>query len=165
MSPATAFPIQRGNPMKTMMSIAAIGLAALGFAGSADAYMLSPLSTKFTATGPASATLNGATLTGSGTFRGAVGKGGKGKITRVKFCGKTGCGEVGAAGLPWMVKATSATTATIANATFTSPAGDCGPANMVVTVSGGVISYNGPFDQCSNVNLSFTTKPTISIVR
>jgi hypothetical protein len=151
--------------MKTMMSVAAVGMAALGFTGSADAYKLSPVSTKFTASGPASATLNGVTLTGTGTFNGDVNKKGKGKITKVKFCGKAGCGDVGAAGLPWVMKATGATTATIANATFTSPVGDCGPANLAVTISGGVMSYNGPFDQCTNVNLSFTTKPAISIVR
>ena len=150
--------------MKSMMVIAAFGMAALGFASSADAFKLSPAPTRFTATGPASATLNGATLSGTGTFKGAVNKVGKGKISRVRFCGAGGCTVVGAAGLPWAMKATGSTTATIANVTFTSPGGNCGPANLHVTVSGGVIGYNGAFDQCSNVSLSFTTKPAISIV-
>ena len=151
--------------MKTMMSIAAAGLVALGFASSADAFKFSPAPTRFTATGPASATLNGATLSGTGTFRGNVNTRGKGKITKVRFCGTGGCTLVGATGLPWTMTATGATTATIANVTFTSPAGNCGPANLLVTVSGGVIGYNGAFDQCSNVSLSLTVKPAISIVR
>jgi hypothetical protein len=148
-----------------MMAIAAVGLAALGFASSADAFKFSPAMTRFTATGPASATLNGMTLSGTGTFRGAVNKRGRGKITGVRFCGAHSCGGVGAAGLPWAMTATGATTAAIANVTFTSAAGNCGPANLLVTVSGGVISYNGAFAQCSQVSLSLTTKPTISIVR
>jgi hypothetical protein len=153
--------------MKTTMTIASAAVAAFAFAAAADAaaYKLSPASTKFTASGSAAATLNGETLTGSGTFKGAVNAKGKGKITSAKFCGVGGCTIVGATGLPWTMKASSATTATIANVTFTSPGGDCGPANLVMTISGGAMTYNGPFDQCSNVTLNFTTTPAISIVR
>ncbi len=150
--------------MKSRMAIAAVGLAALGFANSAAAFKFSPAMTRFTAKGPASATLNGGTLSGTGIFKGAIDKRGKGKITAVSFCGAHGCGVIGAGGLPWAMTATGATTATIANVTFTSRAGDCGPANLPVTVSGGVISYSGPFDQCSQVTLTLTTKPAISIV-
>jgi hypothetical protein len=149
--------------MKYALAITA-ACAAIGLATSAAAFEFSPAPTRFTAKGPASATLNGATLSGTGTFKGAVNKHGKGKIAAVRFCGKGGCGAVGGAGLPWAMTATGATTARIANVTFTSGAGDCGPADLLVTLSGGVISYSGAFDQCSNVSLSFTTKPAISIV-
>jgi hypothetical protein len=150
--------------MKSTIAIAAVGLAALSFASSADAFKFSPAPTRLVAKGPASATLNGHTVSGTGTFKGSVGKTGRGKIASVVFCGKDGCGVVGASGLPWKMKATSASTATIANVTFTSAAGNCGPANLNVTVSGGVISYNGAFDQCSQVVLTLTTTPSISIV-
>jgi hypothetical protein len=150
--------------MKSMISIAVVGLAALSFASSADAFSFSPTKTRFTATGPVSATLNGATLSCTGKFRISTNKGGKGKVTAVGFSGSQACKTAGAAGLPWALTATGATTAKIVNATFTSPAGNCGPANMPVTVSGGVISFNGALGQCSQVSLSLTTTPTISIV-
>ncbi len=153
-----------GTAMNTSMTIGLIAVSVVAIAGGADAYKLSPASTRFTAAGAASATLNGVTLSGTGTFKGAINKHGKGKITYVRFCGAGGCGTVGAAGLPWAMKATSATTATIANATFTSPGGNCGPANLSVKIGGGTLTYNGPFDQCSQVTFSFTTSPAISIV-
>jgi hypothetical protein len=150
--------------MKSKIYIAAVGLAALGFASSADAFSFSPTKTRFTATGPVSATLNGATLNCTGKFRISTNKGGKGKVTAVTFSGSQNCKTAGAAGLPWAMTATGATTAKIVNADFTSPAGNCGPANLPVGVSGGVISFNGAVGQCSQVSFSLTTTPTISIV-
>jgi len=150
--------------MKSLVAIAALGLAATGWVGSADAYKFNPAPLKFTASGPGSATLNGTTINGTVTFKGAVAKSGKAKITAAKFCGVGGCGLIGAGNLPWAMKATSASTATLSNVTLTSSAGDCGPAKLTVSVSGGVISYNGPLAPCSQISFSVTTKPTISIV-
>lgn len=150
--------------MKKLVSIATIGLAVLGLTPSANAFRFSPAKARFSASGPATATLNGGTLVCTGHFRGATTKSGKGRITAVSFTGATGCSTVAAAGLPWTFTATGAETATIANADFIARAGPCGPANMAVTLSGGVISYNSAFDQCSHVGLTLTTKPTLSIV-
>ena len=150
--------------MKSIVTIAAAGMLVVGLAEPAAAFRVSPARTHFVAAGPASATLNGVTLNCRGKFRLVVNKVGKGKITAVSFSGGTGCSTVGVAGLPWAITATSASTATITNADFTSKGGPCGPANMAMTVSGGVIAYNAAFDQCSQVSLSLTTTPTLSIV-
>jgi hypothetical protein len=150
--------------MKSILALAAVGVAALGFAGSASAFKLSPASTKFTGTGPTSATLNGITLACHAILRGATNALGVGHVTGGSFSGAVGCTAVKFTGTPWLAKATTATTGTVYNIDFSSPLGACGPANMVDSLSGGVISYNGPFDQCSNVTLALTTKPTLSIV-
>ena len=150
--------------MKSTTLIVAASLAAIGFAGSASAYKFSPAPTHIKAVGPGSATLGTHTVSGTATFKIAVGRTGRGKVTGVTLCGKSGCGLIGTAGLPWKMQATSASTATMANVTLTSAAGNCGPANLHVTVSGGVISYNGPLGQCSQVTFTLTTTPTMSIV-
>jgi len=151
--------------MNTILLVAAVGLSAIGFASSAAAYKLSPAPTRFTATGPASATLGGVTDSGTATFKGPINKAGRGKVKSVQICGKGGCGIVVAAGLPWAVRATGATTATIANVTITSDGHTCGPATLPVAISGGVISYSGALGQCSNVSFSLTTTQALTIVR
>ena len=87
----------------------------------------------------------------------------KGKITAVSFSGARGCSTVGVAGLPWAFTATGASSATITNADFISKGGPCGPANMPLSLSSGVIGYNAAFDQCSHVGFSLTTQPTLTI--
>jgi hypothetical protein len=150
--------------MKSRFIVIAVALAAMSLAGGVDAFTFSPAPSKFTAKGPGSATMNGTTIDGTVTFKGAVAKSGKAKITAVKFCGVGGCGFIGAGGLPWAMKATSATTATLDNVTITSNAGDFGPGNLKISVSGGTIIYNGPLGQCSQVTFQLTTTPKISII-
>ncbi len=147
-----------------MKAAIAVGMAVLAVAGSASAYKFSPAPARFAATGPASATFMGVTTNGTASLRGVVGKRGKAKIVKATFCGTKGCGTIVATGLPWKMTATGAATATIFNVAITSKAGTCGPANLAVTVSGGVINYNGPLGQCSQATLSLTTSPTLSIV-
>ena len=149
--------------MKSILTIVAVGMLIVGIAEPAAAFKFSPAKTRYIAAGPSTATLNGVTLTCTGKFHVVVNKAGKGKITAVSFSGGTGCSTVGVAGLPWAFTATSASTATITNADFTSKGGPCGPANMQVSLGGGVIGYNAAFDQCSDVGLSLTTRPTLTI--
>ncbi len=152
--------------MKLFTVIAAVGLVSAGLADGANAagFKFSPPSTKFTATGPTSATLNGVTLPCTGTLKGSTTATGVGKVTGGSFTGQIGCSSVTFTGVPWKMTATTATTATIFGVDFSTPLGSCGPANLVVQLTGGVFTYNGPFDQCSNITLSLTTKPTLSIV-
>ena len=152
--------------MKSMIALVAVGLMSFGVANGATAagFKFSPASTKFTGTGPTSATLNGTTLSCTGTLKGQTNKAGVGKVTGGSFTGMFGCSSVTFTGVPWKMTATSATTATIVGVDFTTPLGSCGPGNLVVQLTGGVFSYNGPFDQCSNISLSLKTTPTISIV-
>ena len=154
--------------MKSITALAAIGLVSFGLADSASAakagFKFSPANTKFSGTGPTSATLNGVSLNCTGTILGASNKAGVGKVTGGSFTGALGCSSVTFSGTPWKLVATTATTATISGVDFNTPIGDCGPANLVVTVSGGVFTYNGKFDQCSNISLTLKTTPTVSIV-
>ena len=152
--------------MKLFTVIAAVGLVSFGLANSASAagFKFSPANTKFTGTGPTSATLGGVTLACTGTLKGSTNKAGVGKVTGGSFTGAFGCSSVTFTGVPWKMTATSATTATIVGVDFTTPLGSCGPGNLVVQLTGGVFSYNGPFDQCSNITLSLKTTPTLSIV-
>ena len=152
--------------MKVFTVLTAVGLVSLSLANGANAagFKFSPASTKFSATGPTSATLGGVTLPCTGTLKGTTNKAGVGKVTGGSFNGQIGCSSVTFAGVPWKMTATTATTATIVGVDFSTPLGSCGPANLVVQLTGGVFSYNGPFDQCSNITLSLKTTPTLSIV-
>ena len=152
--------------MKSIIALAAVGLMAFGLADTANAagFKLSPPNTKFTGAGPTSATLNGVNLNCTGMLTGQTNKAGVGKITGGSFTGALGCSSVTFTGTPWTGVAVSATTGTITGVHFTTPLGSCGPANLTVTLTGGVFSYNGPFDQCSNISLSLKTTPTVSIV-
>lgn len=152
--------------MKSIIALAAVGLMSFGLANGANAagFKFSPASTKFVGKGPTSATLNGVTLACTGTLKGSTNAQGVGKVTGGSFTGALGCSSVTFTGTPWKMTATTATTATIVGVDFTTPLGSCGPANLVVTLTGGVFSYNGAFDQCSNIQLSLKTTPTVSIV-
>jgi hypothetical protein len=156
--------------MKKVITIAAAAaLVAFGVASSASAagYKLSPASTKFTGTGPSSATLNGTTVGPcTTTLKGSTNKGGVGKITGGTVTGAGFCGLITFSHLPWKMVATTANTATVTGAEFTSPVGTCGTATstLVTTLSAGTFSYNGPYGACSNLTVSFKTTPTVSIV-
>lgn len=151
--------------MKSAIVLAAIGLTTLGFASSANAFKFSPPNTKFSGTGPTSATKGGVTLSCTGTLKGSTNAKGIGKVTGGSFTGALGCSSVGLTGLPWPMKATSATTGTVSKVTFTSPIGNCGPGTLPVHLSGGVISFNFLLNPgACQITGSLTTHPTISIV-
>ena len=150
--------------MKSVIAMAVIGLAALGAATSASAYKFSPVSTVFSGSGPAGATLSGVSLTCTGNLKGTTNASGGGKVTSGSFSGTLGCNLVTLAGMPWTMTATGATTASVANVDFVSPIGSCGAGTLNVTISGGVINYHGNFGRCTNVSLTLTTTPSVSIV-
>jgi len=85
--------------------------------------------TKFTGTGPTSATKSGITLSCTGKFKGSTTKTGVGKIAAGSFSGAIGCTSVTLGNLPWTAKALTATTGQILNVQFNSPIGNCGPAS------------------------------------
>jgi hypothetical protein len=148
--------------MNKITAITAVGLVSL--AGVAHAFEFSPEGKTFVATGPTSATLNGITLACTGTIHGKTTKTGIGKVTSGSFTGAAGCSATGLSGLPWTMKATGASTATVFGVTFTSPIGNCGPANLNVNLSGGVVSFtNQPIGSCTGSG-TLTTTPTLSIV-
>jgi hypothetical protein len=155
--------------MKIATALAAVGLASSGLVGVADAagYKLSPASTKFTGTGPTSATTtSGVTLNCTAKFVGSTNPAGVGKITSGAFTGALGCSSVTLANLPWKAEALTATTGEILDVEFDSPIGDCGPGTLPATVSGsGVISFNSAaLKGCSNVSGAIQTNPKVTIV-
>lgn len=156
--------------MKSFLTVAAIGLAAAGFASSASAagYKFSPPSTKFTGTGMTSATTQGITIACNASLKGNDNANGVGKVTSGSFSnggGQNGadCPFVTFSGTPWKMKATGPTTATVYGVDFSSPVGSCS-GNLPITVQNGVISFNSPLGNCSQVSGTLTTSPTLSIV-
>lgn len=152
--------------MKTAIAIAAAGLMSFGVIDTASAaFELNPESTSFTGTGTTSATKNGITLMCNATFKGKVNSAGVGKVTGGSFSGQVGCSSVGLSNLPWKSVAINATQVKIHNVTFTSPIGNCGPGNLTVGLSGGVISFNNQaLPGGCTVSGSITTTPSLSIV-
>jgi hypothetical protein len=151
--------------MKTAVIAIAAGLMSFGIVGSAAAYHLSPENTKFSGTGNTSATKNGITLKCKAKFQGHVDANGIGYVDSGTFSGELGCTSVGLQNTPWKATATAATKATIANVTFTSPIGNCGPGNLATKLVSGVISFaNRPLSGGCTVSGKITTSPTVSIV-
>jgi len=155
--------------MKTAIAIAAVGLASLGLFGAANAsgFKLSPPSTKFTGTGPSSATTtSGISLSCTANFKGSTNATGIGKITGGSFTGALGCSAVTLGNLPWKAEALTATTGEILNVAFDSPIGNCGPGTVPASLSGaGVISFDDTtLKGCSSVTGTITTKPAITVV-
>lgn len=153
--------------MKSIIALAAIGMATFGFVDSASAFKFSPAPQKFTGVGTTTATLAGTVLPCNAKLTGLTLRTGKGKVAAGHFSGATGCTTVTFANTPWPMTATSATTATITGVDFFIGAfGFHCTGNMNVTVSGGVISWSGvnTLPPCTNVGGSLTTTPSISIV-
>ena len=151
--------------MKPIIAIAAAISFAIAGTAPAFAYHLIPESSDFTGSGKTSATKNGITLKCNANFTGNVNRKGVGLITGGSFTGAVGCSSVGLGGLPWKSVATSATKIKIVNVSFTSPIGDCGPGNLVVKLSSGVITFKGKaLPGGCTVSGTVTTSPTLSIV-
>ena len=149
--------------MKAVIALAACTML-LGTMPAA-AYHLIPENSDFTGTGKTSATKNGVTLPCTANFTGHVDKKGRGYVDSGTFSGQVGCSTVGLANLPWKGAVKSATKMVIENVQFTSPIGDCGPGNLKVKLSDGVISFkNQPLPGGCTVTGKITTTPTLSIV-
>ena len=81
------------------------------------------------------------------------------------FSGELGCSSVGLGGLPWTSTAKNAKKVQLANVSFTSPIGNCGPGNLTTKLTNGVIKFtNVALAGGCTVSGSIKTKPTISIV-
>ncbi len=152
--------------MKTVIAIAAAGLMSFGIGATpAAAYHLTPESTSFSGTGTTSATKNGVTLKCKAKFQGSVDSNGVGSVTSGTFSGQIGCNTVTLGNLPWKSTAKGATKLTIANVAFDSPIGNCGPGNLVVKLTDGVIKFtNIALAGGCTVSGKITTSPALSIV-
>lgn len=153
--------------MKTLATLALASAVTFGGAPGAAAFKLAPPSATFSGSGPVSFTTTGGAYECKLSVRGSTNNKGVGKITTAIFTpGASACANTVASGLPWKVKAVSATTAKIVNLTINSAFGPCGPATVPVAINGGgVWSINAPVPPaCSNVNASFPTSPPIVIV-
>ncbi|MBV8975806.1 MAG: hypothetical protein JO261_11815 [Alphaproteobacteria bacterium] len=149
--------------MKAAIAIAA-SVMLLGSVPAA-AYHLIPESSDFTGTGKTSATKNGVSLPCKAKFTGHTDANGNGFVDSGTFSGQVGCSTVGLANLPWKGVVKSATKLVIQNVQFTSPIGDCGPGNLPVKLSNGVISFkNQPLPGGCVVSGKITTSPALSIV-
>jgi hypothetical protein len=154
--------------MKPAIAITAAGLLSLGILGTtpAAAYHLSPAG-NFTGDGNTSATKNGISLPCKAHFTGKVNSRGVGYVTGGSFKenGKIGCVSVRLQNLPWKALAKSATKVKIYNVTFSSPIGNCGPGDLPVHSSGGVITFKAvPLPGGCTVSGKITTTPTVNIV-
>ncbi|MBA3810912.1 MAG: activator of alkane oxidation [Caulobacteraceae bacterium] len=152
--------------MKSIVAIAAI--AALGLAGQASAFSLSPKNTNFTASGPTSLTANGITLACTSTFTGKTNKKGTGKITGFSAVGQPGCTSVVGSNFPWNAKATSATNIKFTNVQVGIPSFgiNCGPGTVNSTDNAsGQVTFNATLNP-GNCQVSGTVQssPAITIV-
>jgi hypothetical protein len=153
--------------MKKTIAILAAAALTFGAAGSAFAkgYRLSPEGMSFTGTGTTSATKNGITLKCKATFQGHVDDTGVGFVDSGSFKGQVGCTAVGLGGLPWTSTAKNAKKVDIANVSFTSPIGNCGPGDLLVTVTDGTIKFkNLPLAGDCVVSGTIKTSPALAIV-
>ena len=153
--------------MKTAIAILAVGVVSFGMIGNAVAkgYHLIPEGTTFSGTGSTSATKSGVTLKCKAKFQGHVDANGVGSVDSGSFTGELGCTSVGLSNLPWAATAKSAKKAQLANVAFTSPIGNCGPGNLTVTITEGVIKFkNQPLAGSCTISGSIKTSPAVSIV-
>ena len=153
--------------MKSIITLAAIGMATFGFVDSASAFKFSPAPAKFVGVGTTTATAFGVTLPCNAKLTGLTLRTGAGKVAAGHFSGTTGCSTVTFAATPWPMTATGATTATIHGVNFSIGAlGITCTGDMAVNVSGGVISWSGvsTLPPCTNVGGTITTTPAITIV-
>ena len=154
--------------MKSVISMVLGVVIAGGAAGSAAAFKFAPPSAVFSATGSIAITApSGGAYECKVTIRGKTSKTGRAKIMHAIFMpGASSCANTAAAGLPWHVKAASATAGVITNAAIITPFGNCGAGPLPIMVSGGgVWSFNAPLPpSCANVSGSLMTAPPIVIV-
>lgn len=152
--------------MKSIIAIVALSASTFGLATQADAYKLSPPSTRFTASGPTSLTANGVTLSCTSTFKGHTTAKGHAKISYFSATGELGCSTL-VGTMPWTAKAISATTVAFSNVEVSLPGVvTCGPGTVDGTDSStGVVSFNATLNpgNCA-VSGTVQSSPAITIV-
>ena len=153
--------------MKSIIAIAALSVATLGFVTQADAFKLSPASTKFVASGPTTLSQGTSTLHCTSTFKGKTTATGKGKITGFSAVGDPGCSLITAT-LPWTAKATSATNIKFSNVAvaITALGISCGPGTVNATDNAsGQVTFNATLNPggCM-VSGTVQSMPAITIV-
>jgi hypothetical protein len=141
-------------------------VAALGLAQSAQAYSFSPKSANFTAAGKTNLTKGSLTVPCTARFIGYTDKYGVGYVKAASYSGSSLCTWIKSTGLPWKVKAASATTATVYNVSVSASIfGTCGPSNVPGTVKNSQFIFNNVIlkPNCK-INGAVTTTPKVSIV-
>jgi hypothetical protein len=141
-------------------------LVAIGLAGSASAYKLSPAGTKFTLSGSAGVVINGQFKGCSITMTGKTARHGQ-QSEILTFSDNGTCGAVGT-NLPWKVHAREATMAVINNFAYTIPNNVCAPKNVqVLVLSSGEWDFRtrveGPDGPCV-MSADLQSNPTVTIV-
>jgi hypothetical protein len=141
-------------------------LATTGLVSQASAYSFSPKSSAISGDGAVSFVEGGSRKVCSATFSGATDSAGVMKISKISF---QVCSSPGPSGLPWTVKATSATKATIYGMAYTKVfGGPCGPGNLPVTVSSSFVSgfaFDAVLKGKCRFEGAFTIKQFLSIVK
>ena len=130
--------------MKTLISIATLGLASLGLATSASAESFRPVSTPFTATGSIVVSAAAVSLPCQASLSGMVAADGSAKITSASFSGLS-CAALTGSHLPWKMVPTNPSIIKIHHVTVSATVlGICGPGNVkAVLDTGGVITISG----------------------
>jgi hypothetical protein len=152
------------NVMKTAIAIIA-GLS-FGMAGVSPAFAwhLVPESTNFTGKGKTSATKNGITLACTASFKGYTDSSGIGYVTGGSFTGELGCTSVKLKNLPWKSTAVGQYAVDLANVTFSSPIGNCGPGTLLTKLRYGYVSFtNAQLSGGCTVSGKILTAPKLSV--
>lgn len=131
--------------MKTLISIAALGLASIGTASQAGNVHFEPTGSIFRASGGITVTAGAVSLPCTANLRGNINARGDARITRAEFSGLS-CAGLRASNLPWPMVANQETKFTIRGVRVSAVVlGVCGPGKVsaTLTVKGGRISIAG----------------------
>jgi hypothetical protein len=154
--------------MKTLIALGSAAALAVSLSTPASAaYMFSPVSKAFTATGTTNLTKGSINLTCTAHFVGKTTAAGVAEITSATFTGNILCGAVKSTGLPWLGTASSLTKASFAKVSVSASLfGVCGPSSVPVTVAGaGKITFaKVTLTPNCVVNGTITSKPALTIV-
>lgn len=157
--------------MKSLISLAALGLATLGYASSACAgdvhFKPNP---SFTATGAMTVTAGAVSVPCTAVLKGTTnGTGDDAKITSASFSGLT-CAGLTASGLPWKMEPFNTGNFAFKRVTVTAVVlGICGPGHLHALLSpGGAVTISGAglrgIVPCT-VSATFRTKPALHIAK
>ncbi len=153
--------------MKSLIAIAALGLATFGYASSASAAGHFKDKGPFTATGSLTVTAGAVSLPCTAVLKGTTT--GTAKITSASFSGVS-CLALSASGLPWKMNAFNPGNFSITHVTLSALVlGICGPGHLhAMLAPGGTFTIAGAglpgLVPCS-VSATFNTKPALHIVR
>ena len=142
-------------------------IAAVSFASAdpAAAFHLSPVGTRFTATGTIGLAQGSVGYTCTMTARGKTTAKGKGKFISVGLSGADPhCGGTTATGLPWKITAAGPRVVTVSNVGFTGAVGACGPSAGGMQVNSGMWSFDDLLAPTCIFSGALNTSPAINIV-